>query len=131
MPLVNLRVDDATRQLWVDAANGEQLTLSEWIRKACDARLGLADRYIDRPLQTRIEEIASQPPSQTQTDQGAQATMRLAKELGAGEQTKPQVPAAKAAAKTAAPQEPQAPAPNKPFRGPDLKPETPKKKKRW
>jgi len=64
MPVINLRVDEATRELWVQAASGQLLTLSEWIRQACDARLGLADRFVDMPLSlelppTLLDEVAA------------------------------------------------------------------------
>ena len=110
MPLVNVRVDDATRALWVEAAGGEMLTLSEWIRKACDTRLGLADRFVDKPLRLNVE---ADTPVGEPTDAAS-------------------VPAAQP------PNEPQAPTgtitatstwPEREFKGPDNKPE-PKKKPR-
>lgn len=108
MPLVNVRVDDATRALWVEAAGGEMLTLSEWIRKACDARLGLADRFVDKPLRLDVEE----PVGETAAVTAPTGT------------TGPSEPESAPSAPTGT-----SPYPEREFKGPDLKPE-PRKKKR-
>ena len=33
---VMVRVDPVTKALWVDAAHGERVSLSEWVRRRCD-----------------------------------------------------------------------------------------------
>lgn len=55
MPTVTLKVDEATRVLWVEAAGREGMSLSEWLRRAAEQRLGLADRFVDHPLRLPID----------------------------------------------------------------------------
>lgn len=99
MPLVNLRIDNATRQLWVEAAEGEGVTLSEWLRRAADARLGLADRYIDKPLSLDSEEqrsVGEETAAAVPADQGAAAapTQEPQAPTGTADWAKPQTPPA-------------------------------------
>ena len=37
---VMVRLDRATKELWVEAAHDERVSLSEWVRRAAEARLG-------------------------------------------------------------------------------------------
>ena len=41
--VVRLRLSEDEKVLWVQAAHGELVSLSEWIRRACAARLGAGD----------------------------------------------------------------------------------------
>lgn len=135
MPVINLRIDQQTRELWVEAANGENVTLSEWIRRACDQRLGLADKYVDMPYQPPLD-IDSRPQEDALADdeitiqdiQEAQqflAQTAGANQVGAGEPslTEPQATASPVPAP--APTTP----PHREFK-PDFKPEAKPKKRR-
>ena len=41
MPKILVNVSEAQKGVWVREAHGELVSLSEWIRRACDARAGL------------------------------------------------------------------------------------------
>lgn len=41
MAFVGIKVDDRVKELWVTAASGEGVSLSEWIRRCAAARLGV------------------------------------------------------------------------------------------
>jgi len=43
MPRVIFQVSDDEKQLWVEAAHRELVSLSEWLRRAAEARLAEAD----------------------------------------------------------------------------------------
>ena len=41
MPKILVNVSEAQKGVWVREAHGELVSLSEWVRRACDARAGL------------------------------------------------------------------------------------------
>ena len=65
MPKILLNVSDGQKSLWVGAAHDERVTLSEWIRRCCDAGL-TAGAYGDQRLASSRpaksdEEVAPTP----------------------------------------------------------------------
>ena len=46
MAFVGLKVDDGTKALWVEAADGAGMSLSAWLKAAAAARLAPADKPI-------------------------------------------------------------------------------------
>ena len=58
MPTVCLKVTDEVRALWVEAASKELITLSEWLRRAADLKLGRAPEVFSaEEAKTVITEI--------------------------------------------------------------------------
>ena len=64
--VVRVRVDAATKELWVQSAGGDQL-LSRWVRERCDAAVseaGLADGAQGDPATITVVKLSSEtePP---------------------------------------------------------------------
>jgi len=64
--VVRVRVDAATKELWVQSAGGDQL-LSRWVRERCDAAVseaGLADGAQGDPATISVTKLSSEtePP---------------------------------------------------------------------
>lgn len=66
---IMINVHDAQKEHWVKAAHEEMVSLSEWIRRACDARL--------RPS---LERLASQPLTDKQIKDAAEGFALLAQQ---------------------------------------------------
>jgi len=58
MASIMVRVDEGTKGLWVLAAHGELCSLSEWVRRACDARAGLAAGGNDGEVAVRTRPVS-------------------------------------------------------------------------
>lgn len=63
--VVRLRLSEDEKVLWVQAAHGELVTLSEWIRRACAARAGLARG------EENVVEGSGQQPARAQATESA------------------------------------------------------------
>ena len=56
--VVRVRVDAATKELWVQSAGGDQL-LSRWVRERCNA--AVSEGVGDSPERSRVESVGSTP----------------------------------------------------------------------
>jgi hypothetical protein len=57
MPRIIFTVSDAERELWVEAAHSERISLSEWLRRAARSRVG-----IEAPSEAIVTPAGDPPP---------------------------------------------------------------------
>jgi len=50
MPRIVVSLTDGQKDVWVAAAHDERVTLSEWVRRAADARAGLGTGEVVMPV---------------------------------------------------------------------------------
>ena len=69
MAFVGLKVDDGTKALWVEAADGENMSLSAWLKAAAADRLkGEQPVVLQVPIQEIAEAAATMTAQQTLDD---------------------------------------------------------------
>lgn len=106
MAFVGIKVDDATKVLWVTAASGEGVSLSEWVRRCAAARLAAGEAGSEPGRAAPLE------PGSPGTEglSGSRASLAANPDRLAGETTAATVPADEASVGDTAISEPQAPA---------------------
>ena len=57
MAKILFNVSDAEKQLWVETATRERLTLSEWLRRAANAQVGAPQGWAKQELAETAREV--------------------------------------------------------------------------
>lgn len=115
MATVSLKVHANTRELWVEAANGEGINLSEWLRRAAQQRLGSAGAGAKPPTGAGVYVPVPVEPSHVGVEEVTEATVPVGlrastpSTAGAGETDVGASPTGEAEADSSDPSAPSAP----------------------